>query len=157
MALLRGYLYILADEGHQFAKIGMSRDADYCMQSAQPHCPLKLVVEGMYRCTYARYRESLLRNALKDLHLHGEWFKWDWLRISDAIAKALCLPDGEIKPTLPKRQGLDYPVRRADTGEAFESAKHAAMAVLGDKGLAAKIRKAVRDGVKCGPSFWVKV
>jgi hypothetical protein len=157
MALLRGYLYVLADEGRQFAKIGMSRDADSCVQSAQPHCPLKLAVEGMFRCTYARYREAFLRNELKDLHLHGEWFKWDWPKINDAISAALRLSDSVIKPALPKRQSLDYPVRRTDTGEEFENAKHAAMAVLGDKSLAARIRKAVREGVKCGPTFWTRV
>lgn len=157
MALLRGYLYVLVDEKYQYAKIGMTRDADSCLASAQPHCPLTLKMEGIYGCTYARYREAFLRNELKSLHLHGEWFKWDFRQIEVALTGALSLPDSAIRPMLPKRQGLDYPIRRMDTGEAFENAKHAAAAVLGDRALAAKIRKAVREGVKCGPCFWARV
>lgn len=148
---------MVADAGRQFVKIGMSRDADSRIQALQPHCPLVLELIATYPCTYARYREFVAHWELTDLHLHNEWFRWDEIRVRDAIAKALAVPEELIKVAVPKRASLDYPVRRTDTGEAFENAKHAAMAVLGDKSLAAKIRKAVRDGVKCGPSFWTRV
>jgi hypothetical protein len=169
MALLRGYLYVIADKGRQFAKIGAARDVISRFKGLQAACPLDLEVVDVYPCTYVRFREFKVYEQLGDLRLQNEWFRWDEARIKAAIERALAIPDGTIRPILEKlhlwsnpdpseakAKARGYPVKRTDTGEVFPTAQAAAEAVLGSKRLAKKIRRAVKDGVKCGPTFWAK-
>jgi hypothetical protein len=169
MALLRGYLYVIADKGRQFAKIGMSRDVISRFKGLQTACPLDLEVVSAHPCTYVRFREFKAHEQLKDLRLRNEWFSWDEVRINTAIEKALAIPDEVIKPSLEKLwmskpnpepevkvRVHSYPVKRVDTGEVFPTAQAAAEAVLGSKRLAKKIKQAIRDGAKCGPTFWAR-
>lgn len=161
MALLRGYLYVIADKERQFVKIGMARDVSSRFQQLQSSCPLSLELVSSHPCTYARFRELLIHKALWDLHLQNEWFRWDEARTQGAIAKAMAIPDDIAKSTLEKHltQSHDYEfaVKRMDTEEVFPTTRAAALAVLGSEKLAAKIKKAVKAGVKCGPTYWTKI
>ncbi len=169
MALLRGYIYIIADKGRQFAKIGMSRDVISRFRGLQTACPLDLEVVSAHPCTYVRFREFKVHEQLSDLRLRNEWFSWNEIRITTAIEKALAIPDETIKPVLEKLHPsrlspepkvkvriYDYPVKRVDTGEIFPTTRAAALAVLGSKKLATKIKRAVKDGCKCGPTYWTR-
>jgi len=166
MALLRGYLYVIADKDRHFAKIGMSRDVFSHFRELVSSCPLELEIVSSHPCTYVRFREFKTHEQLKDLQSRNGWFRWDEVRIRVAVDKALSITDETIKPILgklrsweanPPRAGVrDYPVKRTDTGETFPTTKDAAAAVLGSRKLASKIRLAVKNGVKCGPSFWAK-
>jgi hypothetical protein len=159
MALLRGFLYIIADKGRQFVKIGTSRDVNSRFYQISVTSPLDLELVGFYPCTYARFRENRVHMLLKDLSLRHEWFRWDEARVQAAVEKVLAIPDEDVKlelKTFPQKS-YDYPVKRVDTGEVFPTARIAALTVLGSKRLATKIKRAVKDGVKCGPTYWAKV
>lgn len=158
MALLRGYIFVIADKERQFAKIGTARDVHSRFQQISIASPLDLELVSNHPCTYVRFREFRVHTSLKDLYLRNEWFRWDEVRIKGAVEEALSISDGDIKQELKAipAQNYDYPVKRVDTGEVFPTARAAATAVLGSKRLATKIKRAVKDGVKCGPTYWTR-
>jgi hypothetical protein len=97
-----------------------------------------------------------------DLYRKNEWFCWDEVKVTAAVKYALDIPDTEIRQELAKlkqfpSQDLDFPVRRVDTGEVYRSSRAAAETVFGSKKAATKIRRAVKDSVKCGPTYWARV
>ncbi len=156
MALLRGYLYVIADKGRTLAQIGMTRDINTRFRHLSATCPLDLELVNLHPCTYVRYREFKVHTLLKDLYQRHDWFRWDEARIQTAIEEALAVPETTIKAnlkSLPTRN-YDFPVKRLDTGEMFPTTRDAAEKVLGSRKLGTKIRRAVRDGVKCGPCLW---
>ena len=157
MALLRGYIYVIADKDRQFAKIGTARDVHSRFYQISVASPLDLELVSNHPCTYVRFREYRVHMLLKDLYLRNEWFRWDEVRIKKAIEEVLAISDGDIKQELKSIPAqTDYPVKRVDTGEVFPTARAAAAAVLGSKRLATKIKRAVKDGVKCGPTYWTR-
>ncbi len=156
MALLRGYLYVIADKGRTVAKIGMARDVHTHFQQLSAASPLDLELVSLHPCTYVRFREFKVHKSLNDLYLRQGWFRWDEVRIQAAITEALAVPETVIKTSLKSTstRNYDFPVKRADTGEVFPTTRDAAEKVLGSRKLATKIRRAVREGVKCGPCLW---
>lgn len=172
MALLRGYLYIIADKSRQFAKIGMSRDVRSRFKALQSECPLELEVVDSHPCNYVKVRETRAHILLKELRLRNEWFRWDEPKIREAILQALAIPDETIREAMAKYTGspekyrrlmgmtvrpYNYPVKRLDTGEIYPNAKAAALAVFGTKEVAPKIKTAIRRRVKCGPCYWERM
>ena len=162
MALLSGYLYVIADKDRKFVKIGMSRDVRVRFYQISVMCPLDLELLSFYPCSYARYREHKVHEVLMDLYRKNEWFCWDEVKVTAAVKYALDIPDTEIRQELAKlkqfpSQDLDFPVRRGDTGEVYRSSRAAAETVFGSKKAATKIRRAVKDSVKCGPTYWARV
>jgi hypothetical protein len=158
MALLRGYLFAIADQERQFVKIGMTRDVYARFHQTSADFPLKLELVHYFACTYAKFREAKVRIALRDLHIRGEWYRWD-ARIKIALDQVMDISDNEIKSVLDEtstKRSHNYPVKREDTGEVFSTARIAALTVLGEAKLAPKIRLAVRTGCKCGPTTWSK-
>lgn len=182
MALLRGFLYVIADQARQFAKIGMSRNINVRLKEMQAACPLRLEVVHSHFCTYARIRETKVQILLKELRLHNEWFRWDGCKIRAAVEEALAIPDETIKFALSKYAGTakeyrkvvglslpgpqDYPVKRLDTGEIYPSAKVAAQAVLNSgvllaplpevRELARVIRLAIKEQFQCAGCKWAR-
>lgn len=159
MALLRGYLFAIADERRTFVKIGMARDVHSKFHSLRADFPVELKLVDYRQCTYAKFREAKVHTALKDLCLRGDWYRWDEPRMEAAIDSALAIPDSHIKSALaalPEKKSRNYPVRRDDTGEIFPTARQAALTVLGSEKLALKIRQAIKAGAKCGPATWSK-
>lgn len=156
MALLRGYLYVIADKGRTVAKIGMARDVHTHFQQLCAACPLDLELVSLHPCTYVRYREFKVHKSLSSLYLRQGWFRWDEARTQAAIIEALAVPESIIKTSLKSTstRNYDFPVKRGDTGEVFPNSREAAEKVLGSKKYAAKIRTAVRDRIKCGPCLW---
>lgn len=156
MALLRGYLFVIADKGRSAARIGMARDVHTHFQQLSAASPLDLELVSLHPCSYIKYREFKVHKLLSDLYLRQGWFRWDEARIQAAITEALAVPESVIKTSLKNTstRNYDFPVKRADTGEVFPNSREAAEKALGSKKFAAKIRKAVRDRIKCGPSLW---
>jgi len=164
MSLLRGYLYVIADKDRKYAKVGMSRDVLSRFVDLQSSCPLHLEIVHAFPCTYVSVREVMVHQKLKELWVRGEWFHWDEERIRTAMADVLAFPDDTIKKTLAERGLLDvkskpkkpydYPVKRLDTGEAFPSAKVAALTVFGSAHIASKIKKSIKQNCFCGPCKW---
>jgi hypothetical protein len=182
MALLRGFLYVIADQARQFAKVGMSRDVNSRLKQLQTDCPLRLEIVQAHPCTYVKVRETRAHILLKELRVQGEWFKWDEGKIQTAVDDALAIPDETIKFALSKYAGTareyrktiglslpgpqDYPVKRLDTGEIFPSSKVAAQAVL-DSGvllaplpnvreLARVVRLAIKEQFQCAGCKWAR-
>jgi hypothetical protein len=161
MALLRGYLYIIADKTRQFAKIGMARNVRSRLQTIKTFCPLELELVDSYPCTYVRLREARVHRLLNDLRVQNEWFCWDEARIKAAINEVLLVPDEVLRGKLEKRWSEpsfhgDRPVRRLDTGEVFQTIREAAKAEFGaDETLVClAIKKAIRRKVRCGSTLW---
>lgn len=156
MALLKGYLYVVADDKRQFTTIGMTRDVHSRFHQLKLASHLKLELVSYRPCTYAKFREARLLGLLKDLHLRNQWFDWDEQRIKAAIDEVLGIPDTDIRSILEElpTKRRNYPVKRDDTGEVFSSARQAAVTVLGEARLSFKIRRAIKIGAKCGPTTW---
>ena len=147
---------MIADKGRTAAKIGMARDVHTHFQQLSAASPLDLELVSLHPCTYVKFREFKVHKLLSDLYLRQGWFRWDEARIDAAIAEALAVDETTIKTSLKSvsTRNYDFPVKRTDTGEVFPNSREAAEKVLGSKKFAAKIRKAVRDRIKCGPCLW---
>lgn len=147
---------MIADKGRTVANIGMARDVHAHFRQLTAASPLDLELVSLHPCSYMRFREFKVHKLLSDLYLRQGWFRWDEARTQTAIAEAMAVPETAIKISLKSvsTRSYDFPIKRADTGEVFSNSRDAAEKVLGSKKHAGKIRKAVRDRIKCGPCSW---
>lgn len=170
MALLVGYIYVIADKERKFAKIGMSRDVQVRLRDLQSYCPLPLEIVQAVRCTYARLREAKVHLTLRDLRIHGEWFHWNNERIQTALIEVLAIDDENIKAVISKFTGsYDYPIKRVDTGQTYPSVKKAATALLQElefsqlhggtdpKELEKILKICIKEQIVCAGTLWKKI
>lgn len=70
-------VYLIVTEDFKYVKIGVSTDADKCLQSLQAACPLKLSVYDTIVCSHqyeAIKIERSLHQSFRDSGVHFEWF-----------------------------------------------------------------------------------
>ena len=82
---------IVTKEEPRYVKFGVSIDPDKRLRIMAGNCPLFMDCVGSVRGTYKE--EALLLRALRDHHIHGEWFRGE----DAAKVAADMIHDGDVK------------------------------------------------------------
>ncbi len=67
----------MIDEGKKYMKIGMSNNVKERLKTVQTGCPYPLYILRIYETINDSYIEAKLHRSLYDLHVRGEWFKYN--------------------------------------------------------------------------------
>jgi hypothetical protein len=97
------YVYFILDKISNAVKIGKANDVLDRLSTLQTGNPNKLILLGYIECISEKYSfliEKQYHQKFKDLHLNGEWFRYD-----EKIFQNLLLNESNIK-TKSKRQPL---------------------------------------------------
>lgn len=75
---LNSYIYILKADGHNWFKIGVSKDPSDRFKILKTLPPFGVYSCRIFRCENAYRLESVLHNIFADKRINGEWFELDY-------------------------------------------------------------------------------
>lgn len=83
-------LYVVKEEGNQYVKVGCSTTIVDRLKALQADNARPLYLVGLFHGS--TLDESAIHVAWGDLHVRGEFFRFDAIRIASIVKNPICLP-----------------------------------------------------------------